>query len=54
MHCAMTGESIAPIRTFAADLVGTLVGNPESMQQFRKTWEQWSRSDDSATRWEAC
>ncbi len=35
----MTTESPVPIRLFSTDLDGTLLGNPESAQRFKQTWE---------------
>ncbi len=34
----------APIRLFSADLDGTLLGNPESAQRFKKAWEALDRT----------
>ncbi len=33
----------APIRLFSSDLDGTLLGNPESEQRFKQTWESLKR-----------
>src|SRR6185503_267059 len=30
----------SPIRLFSTDLDGTLIGNPESTQRFKQTWER--------------
>jgi sucrose-6F-phosphate phosphohydrolase len=35
----MPTDDSAPIRLFATDLDGTLLGNPESAQRFKKAWE---------------
>ncbi|HVW21220.1 MAG TPA: HAD-IIB family hydrolase [Opitutaceae bacterium] len=35
--------SPSPIRLFATDLDGTLIGNPESMRRFRESWEKLPR-----------
>jgi sucrose-6F-phosphate phosphohydrolase len=35
----MPNEGNAPIRLFSTDLDGTLLGNPESAQRFKHTWE---------------
>lgn len=34
----------APIRLFSVDLDGTLLGNPESAQRFKETWEDLPRA----------
>lgn len=36
----MPNEGTAPIRLFSTDLDGTLLGNPESTQRFKQTWEK--------------
>lgn len=39
----MTNSAFPPIRLFATDLDGTLLGNPESAQRFKQTWESLAR-----------
>lgn len=36
-------DARAPIRLFSVDLDGTLLGNPESAQRFKETWESLAR-----------
>ncbi len=39
----MSHDDRAPIRLFSVDLDGTLLGNPESAQRFKETWESLPR-----------
>ncbi len=39
----MSSDLRAPIRLFSVDLDGTLLGNPESAQRFKETWETLAR-----------
>ena len=39
----MSVDPRAPIRLFSVDLDGTLLGNPESAQRFKETWEALPR-----------
>ena len=40
----MSAETKTLIRLFATDLDGTLLGNPESTQRFKETWEGVARA----------
>ena len=39
----MSSAASAPVRLFSVDLDGTLLGNPESAQRFKETWERLPR-----------